>query len=85
MHAARAHKLMRVLRKHALNYLDQLWMLTSDRRHEKDTAVLMTELKADWCRVQKLLGRSRDNAGNLMPGCHPPTDQVDPALPIASW
>ena len=29
---------------------------------------LMTELKADWCRVQKLLGRSRDKAGNLMPG-----------------
>ena len=37
-------------------------------RHEKGTTVLMTELKADWCRVQKLLGRSRDKAGNLMPG-----------------
>ena len=39
MHAARAHELMlmRALRKHALNYLDQLWILTSDRRHEKDT------------------------------------------------
>ena len=43
-------------------------MLTSDRWHEKDTTVLMTELKTDWCRVQKLLGRSRDKAGNLMPG-----------------
>ena len=43
-------------------------MLTSDRRHEKDTAVLMTELKADWCRAQKLLSRSRDKAGNLMHG-----------------
>ena len=29
----------------------------------------MTELKADWCRVQKQLGRSRDKAGNMMPGC----------------
>ena len=29
---------------------------------------LMTELKAYWCRVQKLLGRSRDKAGNLIPG-----------------
>ena len=38
---------MRALRKHAVNYLGQLWMLTSDRRHEKDTTVLMTELKAD--------------------------------------
>ena len=28
----------------------------------------MTELKTDWCRVQKLLGRSRDKAGSLMPG-----------------
>ena len=34
-------------RKHALNYLGQLWMLSSDRRHEKDANVLMTELKAD--------------------------------------
>ena len=58
---------MRALRKHALNYLVQLWMLTSDRWHEKDTTVLMTELKADWCRVQKLLGRSRDKASNRMP------------------
>ena len=40
----------------------------TDRRHEKETTVLMTELKADWCRVQKLLGRSRDKAGNVMPG-----------------
>ena len=36
--------------------------------HEKDTTVLTTDLKADWCRVQKLLERSRDKAGNLMPG-----------------
>ena len=33
-------KLMRALRKHALAYLGQLlWMLASDRRHEKDTTV----------------------------------------------
>ena len=43
----RTCKLIRALRKHALNYLDQLWMLTSDWRHKKDTTVLMTELKAD--------------------------------------
>ena len=76
------------------------WMLTSDRRHEKETTSLITELKADWCRVQKLLGRSRDKAGNLMPGLHfgyfdhcaaaadlrhhPPTEQVDLALPAPS-
>ena len=43
---------MQALRKHALlNYLGQLRMLTSDRRHEKDSTVLMAELKADWCRV----------------------------------
>ena len=53
---------MRALRKHALNYL------TSDRRHAKDAAVQMAELKADWCRVQKLLGKRRDKAGSLMPG-----------------
>ena len=64
---SKTYKLMRALRKHALNNLDQLWMLTSDRRHEKDTTVLTTELKADWCRVQKLLGRSRDKASNLVP------------------
>ena len=64
----KTYKRMRALRKHALNYLDQLWMLTSDRRHEKDTTALLTELKADWCLVQKLLGRSRDKAGNFMPG-----------------
>ena len=51
-----------------LNYLDQLWMLASDRRHAKDDTVLMIELKTDWCRVQKLLGRSRDKAGSLMLG-----------------
>ena len=27
----------------------------------------MAEIKADWCRVQKLLGKSRDKAGSLMP------------------
>ena len=60
---------MRALRKHALNYLDyQLWMLASDRRHAKDATVQIAELKADWGRVQKRLGKSRDKAGNLMPG-----------------
>ena len=94
----KTYKLMRALRKHALNYLGQLWMLTSGRRHEKDTTSLMTELEADWCRVQKLLDRSRDEAGNPMPGLvvvqrRPTyvitrqltrTDQVDPVLPVAS-
>ena len=47
---------MRALRKHAFSYLGKFWMLTSDRRHEKDTTVQMTELKADWCLIQKLLG-----------------------------
>ena len=41
---------------------------TSDPRHEKDTTALMAELKTDWCRVHKLLSRSRDKAGNFMPG-----------------
>ena len=58
---------MRALRKHALNYLGQLWMLASDRRHAKDVTAQMAEIKADWCRVQKLLGKSRDKAGSLMP------------------
>ena len=43
----KTYRLLRALRKHALNYLDQLWMLTCDRRHEKDTTAQMTELKAD--------------------------------------
>ena len=43
-------------------------MLASDRGHAKDVAVQMAELKADWCRVQKLLGKSRDKTGSLMPG-----------------
>ena len=30
------YKLMRALRKHALNYLGQLWVLTSDQRHAND-------------------------------------------------
>ena len=58
----KTYKLMRALRKHALKYLDQLWMLTSDRRHAKDVAVQMTELKTDWCRVQKLLSAERGRA-----------------------
>ena len=41
----KTYKLMRTLRKHALNYLGQLWMLASDRRHAKDAAVQMAELK----------------------------------------
>ena len=35
----KTYKLMRALRKRALNYLGQLWMLTSDLRHAKDAAV----------------------------------------------
>ena len=62
------YKLRRALRKHALNYLDQLWMLASDWRHAKDATVQTAELKADWRRVQKRLGKSRDKAGNLMSG-----------------
>ena len=44
----KTYKLMRALRKHALNYLDRLWMLASDRRHAKDVTTQTTELKADW-------------------------------------
>ena len=36
--------------------------------HAKDATAQMAELKADWCRVQKLLGKSRDKTGSLMPG-----------------
>ena len=43
----KTYKLIRAPRKHALNYLGQLWMLASDRRHGKDKTALMTELKAD--------------------------------------
>jgi len=64
----KTYKLMRALRKHALNYLDQMWMMASDRRHAKKATVQTAELKADWCRVQKRLGKSRDKGGNFMPG-----------------
>ena len=47
----KTYKLMRALRKHALNYLDQLWMLASDRRHAKYVTTQMAEVKADWRRV----------------------------------
>ena len=43
-------------------------MLARDRWHAKDVTTQMAELKADWRRVQKRLGRCRDKAGNLMPG-----------------
>ena len=43
-------------------------MLASDRRHAKDATNHMAELKADWRRVQKRLGKCRDKAGSLMPG-----------------
>ena len=32
----KTYKLVRALRKHALNYLGQLWMLASDRRHARE-------------------------------------------------
>ena len=64
----KTYKLMRLPRKHALNYLGQLWMLASDRRHAKGVTAQMAELMADWRRVQKRLGKSRDKAGNPMPG-----------------
>ena len=66
MSPGKTHKLMRALRKHALNYLGQLWLLASDRRHAKDAIVRTAELKADWRRVQKRLGKNRDKAGNLI-------------------
>ena len=43
-------------------------MLASDRWHAKDITAKVPGLKADWERVQKRLGKSRDKAGNLMPG-----------------
>ena len=64
----KTYKLMRSLRKHALNYSDQLWMLASDRRRDKDMTAQVAELKADWQRVQKKLGKCRDKSGSLMPG-----------------
>ena len=64
----KTYKLMRALRKHAPNYLDQWWMLASERRHAKDTTAQMAELKADWSRVKKLLGKSHGKAGSLTPG-----------------
>ena len=85
---------MRALRKHALNYLDQLWVLASDRRHTKDVTTQVSELKADWGRVQKRLGKSRDKADNRQPHArldrctaaselrhHTPARQMDSALP----
>ena len=48
----KTYKLMRALRKHALDYLDQLWMLASDRRHAKDITAQVSELKADWGRAK---------------------------------
>ena len=62
------YKLMHALRKHAIDHLDQLWMLASDRRREKDTTAQLTALKEGWRRVQAKLGRCKDKAGNLMPG-----------------
>ena len=64
----KTYKLMRALRKHASNYLGQLRMLASDRQHAKEATAQLSELKADWGRVQKRLRKSRDKAGNLMPG-----------------
>ena len=63
----KTYKLMRALRKHALIYLDQLWMLASDRRHAKDATAHVPELKADWGRVQKRLGKCRDKAETSCP------------------
>ena len=64
----KAYKLLRALRKHAPNYLGQLWVLASDRRHAKDATAQMAELKADWFHVQKLRGKRRGKAGSPMPG-----------------
>ena len=41
----KTYKLMRALRKHALNYLDQQWMLASGQRHAKDATTQVAELK----------------------------------------
>ena len=35
----KTYKRIRALRNHALNYLDQLWVLASDRRHAKDAII----------------------------------------------
>ena len=64
----KTYKLMCALRKHTLNYLGQLWMLASDRRHANDATTQKAEHKANWRRVQKRLGKCRDKAGSLMPG-----------------
>ena len=59
--------MMRALLKHTPNYLDQLWMLASDRRHANGATAQMAELKADWCRVQKLLGTVPETTCDFYP------------------
>ena len=41
----KTYKLMRALRNHTPNYLDQLWMLASDWRHAKDDSSLIKKQK----------------------------------------
>ena len=71
----KTYELMRTLRKHALKYLGQLWMLASDRRHAKDATTHVSELKADWGRMQKRLGKCRVKAGaELRPATPSPAE-----------
>ena len=53
--ALRPGKTYKPMREHALNYLDQLWMLASVRRHANDVTSQVAELKADWGPPPKLL------------------------------
>ena len=63
----RTFKLFRALRLTMLNYVCELWFALMDRRHAPSNVYARALLRIDWTRVQRMLGRTANRRGRLMP------------------
>ena len=65
--AEQTFKLFRALRLTMLNYVRELWFTLMDRRHAASNVYACAFLRIDWTRVQRMLGRTANRRGRVMP------------------
>ena len=65
--AEQSFKLFRALRLTILNYVRELWFTLMDRRHAASNVYARALLRIDWTRVQRMLGRTANRRGRVMP------------------
>ena len=87
LHFVLACKLFRALRLTMLNYVRELWFTLMDRRHAASNVYARALLRIDWSRVQRMLGKTANRRGRVMPDwttmTRKPTCTIKSAL--AKW